>query len=175
MRRINGRIQAYLHRAFRRVVPMRWLRVSEGKTVSVILLLREAHAFSEEEIRGAAERAWALSFWSTRGSNRRITVSDSAVFLQAGPHLLSFCSQPYPYEEKPENDVDWLPSLSQQKAWAEHKACCRINYVPTMTDVELAHCVIAKVAVQLLDENCMGVYALTSSASSLLTLHRKSC
>jgi hypothetical protein len=92
---------------------MRWLRVGEGKTVSVVLLLREAHAFSEEEIRGAAERAWGLSFWSTRGSNHRITLSDTAVFLQAGPHLLSFCSQPFPYEERPENDVDWLPSLSQ--------------------------------------------------------------
>ena len=83
---------------------MRWLRVSGGKSVSVILLLREAHAFSEEEIRGAAERAWGLSFWGTRGSNRGITVSDNGVFLQAGPHLLSFCTQPHPYEEKPEDD-----------------------------------------------------------------------
>jgi len=158
MRRIKGRIQAYLHRAFRHVVPMRWLRVSRDKSVSVILLLREAHVFTEEEIRGAAERAWGLSFWSTCGSNRRITVSENTVFLQAGPHLLSFRNQPHPYEEKPEDHVDWLPSLSQQKAWAEHRACCWINYLTATTDLELAHCVIAKVAAQLLDGNCTGVY-----------------
>jgi len=158
MRRIDGRIQVPLHRAFRRVVPMRWLRVGKGGSVSVILLLRKPHAFSSEEIRGAAERAWGLSFWSTPGSNRSIGVSDRGVFLQAGPHLLSFCCQPHPYEKNPETDVDWLPSLSQQSAWAEHRACCWINYV-TASDVELAYCVIAKVAVELLDENCTGVYA----------------
>jgi hypothetical protein len=31
--------------------------------------------------------------------------------------------------------------------------------VTATSDLELAHCVIAKVAVQLLDENCTGVYS----------------
>ena len=150
--------EACLHRAIRHVVPLRYLWVGKRKSVSVILLLREPHPFSEDEIRRAAEAAWGLSFLGTPESTRRIQMSDNTVFLQAGPHLLSFCSQAIPYEEKPENDLDWLSDQGQQKAWAEHKACCWINYLTPTSDKELAYCVIAKVAVQLLDGNSAGVY-----------------
>jgi hypothetical protein len=158
MKRIKGRIHSYLHHAFRRVVPLRWFRVGKGKSTSMVLLLRRPHSFSEDEIRSAAERAWGLAFWSTRGSDRRILVSDDNVFLQAGLHRISFCNYPHPYVERPEGEVDWLTNLSQIKAWSDHKGCCFINYQTATTDLELAHCIIARVAVQLLDQNCTGVY-----------------
>jgi hypothetical protein len=158
MQRINGRIEAVLHRVFRRVVPLRWFRAGEDKPPAMILLLRQPHTFSAEEIQAAAERAWGLAFWSTRGSGRRILVFDEGVVLQAGPHQLSFRSWPHPYIPNPEEDVDWLVSLSQKKSWSDHKACCWIYYQTAATDLELAQCVIAKVAVELLDANCTGVF-----------------
>ena len=124
----------------------------------MILLLRQPHTFSEEEIRAAAERAWGLAFWSTRGSERRILVSDEGAFLRAGRHQLALRSWPHPYEPNPQDDVDWLSSPSQQKSWSDHKACCWIYYQTARTDLELAECVIAKVAVELLDANCTGVF-----------------
>src|ERR1039458_4734899 len=148
MRRIKGRIQSYVHRGFRHIVPLRWFRVGKDKPRVMILLLRQPHVFSEEEIRSAAERAWGIAFWGTHGSTRRILVSDDMrVFLQAGPHQLSICSTAQPYTKSPETDVDWLPSLNQQKAWAGHKACCWIYYLTETTDLELADCVIARIAV----------------------------
>jgi hypothetical protein len=158
MKRIKGRINSYLHQTFRHVVPLRWFRVGEDKPPSMILLLRQPHTFSEKEIRAAAERAWGLAFWSTVGSDRRVLVSDEGAFLQAGPHQLSFRSWPHPYEPNPSGDVDWLTSLSQKKSWSDHNACCWIYYQTAATDLELAQCVIAKVAVELLDGNCTGVY-----------------
>lgn len=90
--------------------------------------------------------------------------SNDAVFLQAGPHRLSFVNQPKPYEEKPEEDLGWLPKLSQQRAWAEHTACLWAYYLTTETDLQLAHCILAKILQQLLDENCTGVYVPSESS-----------
>jgi hypothetical protein len=122
------------------------------------LLLREPRAFSGDNIRLAAERAWGLSFLVGEGSARRVIESDGAIFLQAGPHRLSFVNRSEPYEDRPEEDLSWLSIPSQKKVWSEHTACCWVNYQTTGTDVELALCVLSKVVAQILDENCLGVF-----------------
>jgi hypothetical protein len=124
----------------------------------MILLLRNPHVFTAEEIRSAAERSWAISFSPIEGSTRQIIETDDAIFLEAGSHRLSFVNYPKPYEEKPQENLSWLPKVSQQRAWAEHTACCWVNYMTAGTDLELAHCVLAKVVAELLDDNCTGVY-----------------
>ena len=137
---------------------MHWRKVGRREPILMILLLRKPHEFSEEEIRRAAEAAWTLSFPDVEGSTRLVSSSDDAVFLQAGPHRISFHSRSRPYENNPEKNLSWLQKPTQQRAWAEHRACCWVNYATTTTDVELAHCVLAKIVVQLLDENCTGIY-----------------
>jgi hypothetical protein len=154
----------YLNRTISRIVPMRWRRVGKLAPLSMILLLRHPHTFSDEDFRRAAERAWGLSFSSVEGSTRRVVKSDDAVFLQAGPHRLSFVNHPKPYEEKPEEDLDWLPKLEQQRAWAEHTACLWVYYLTAGTDLQLAHSILAKVLEQLLDEDCAGVYVPSESS-----------
>src|SRR5438477_1189335 len=89
-------------RLVRRIFPMRWRKVGRREPILMILLLRKLHEFSEEEIRRAAEAAWALSFSGIEGSTRLVSSRDDAVFLQAGPHRLSFHSRPRPYENNPE-------------------------------------------------------------------------
>ncbi len=124
----------------------------------MILLLRKPHAFSEDNIRLAAERAWGLSFLGGEVSTRRVIKSDGTIFLQAGPHRLSFVNESKPYKDRPEEDLSWLSMPSQKKLWSEHTACCWVNYQTTGTDVELAFCVLSKVVAQILDENCLGVF-----------------
>jgi hypothetical protein len=158
------RVRSYLNRAISRIVPMRWRRVGKRAPLSMILLLHHPHAFSDEDIRRAAERAWELSFSSVEGSTRRVMKSGDAVFLQAGPHRLSFVNHPKPYEEKPEQDLGWLPKVSQQRAWAEHTACLWVYYLTTGTDLQLAHSILATILAQLLDENCTGVYVHSESS-----------
>jgi hypothetical protein len=148
-----------LKRIFRRFFPMRWRRVGQDKPISMVLLLRKPHRFSEEELRTAAEKAWGVSFAGINGSTRTVTQSEDSTSLQAGSHLLSFRNSSRPYVDKPEDDVNWLPRASQQRAWAEHRACIWVDYVTPGTDVELAHCVLSGLVARLIDENCTGVYA----------------
>src|ERR1700733_3825947 len=91
--------KSYVFRAFRYVIPMRWWRVGEPWP-SMVLLLRNAHVLTEEEIRCAAERAWAVSFSPLEGSTRRTLKTDDAIFLDAGRHRLSFVNSPQPYDQK---------------------------------------------------------------------------
>jgi hypothetical protein len=168
--------KSYLIRAIRYVIPMRWWRVGECLP-SMVLLLRNPHIFTEGEFRRAAERAWAVSFSSLEGSTRQTIRTDDAVFLEAGPHRLSLVNYAKPYEHNPQEDLGWLPGVSQQRAWAEHTACCWVYYMTAGTDLELAHCVLAKVVAELLDDNCTGVfipseYSLIPAEAASLELRR---
>ena len=116
---IIGSAKSYLKRTSLRVFPMRWRRIGKGESISMILLLRKPHTFSEDIIRLAAERAWGLSFLGGEGSTRRVIESDGTIFLQAGPHRLSFVNHSKPYEDRPEEDLSWLSLPSQKKVWSE--------------------------------------------------------
>ena len=90
---------------------------------------------------------------------RAVYRSEPWTVLKAGTHLLSFYDSDKPYVETPEDDVDWLAKVSQERAWRAHKAFTYIQYANPTTDVELANCVLARVLVHLLDENCVGIYS----------------
>jgi hypothetical protein len=143
---------------------MRWRRVGGHEPISMIVLLRKPHPFSMEEIRLAAERAWGVSFAIGKGSMRAVYRSESWTVLQAGPHVLSFYDSDKPYVDTPEGDVGWLANASQQRAWVAHKAFTSVQYASPATDVELAQCVIAKVVVELLDDNCTGIYSRSENS-----------
>jgi hypothetical protein len=78
--------------------------------------------------------------------------------MKAGRHLLSFFSVSKSYFDDPEKDSKQLPQLSQQKAWAEHRAWTAVDYVKGGNDVELEYSVLAKIVAELVDSNCAGVY-----------------
>ena len=161
-----GSAEWNLKRILRRIVPMRLRRVGKDG-VSIFLLLRSPHLFGEYELRLAAERAWGVSFACGEGSTRAVFESEQGTVLQAGSHLLRVFNYSRPYSENPSEDVSWLPMLSQQRAWAEHTACACVQYVNARTDVEMAHCVLAKLVAQLLNENCTGIYV--PSENSLIS------
>jgi hypothetical protein len=149
---------------FRRFVPMRWQRVGKKEPLSIVLLLRAAHVFSDEELRLAAERAWRVSFAGGEGSTHCVAQSGNVTLLKAGPHLLSFFHYPKPYIDNPEDNVAWLPKLGQQRAWAEHLACAGVDYMDPDTDVELGYCVPSKLVAELLSENCTAIYSPRESS-----------
>jgi hypothetical protein len=125
----------------------------------MIMLLREPHLFTKEELRLAAERAWHISFDGGSESMHCVAQSGEVTLLKAGTHLLNFFYYPKPYVDKPGENIDWLPHVSQQHAWAQHLACYSVDYMNSETDLELGYCVLAKLVAELLDGNCTAVYA----------------
>lgn len=87
-----------------------------------------------------------------------VTQSGPVTFLKAGPHLLNFFHYAKPYIDNPRENVDWLPQAIQRQAWAEHRACVGVDYLNRESDVELAYCVLAKLVLEMISENCTGVY-----------------
>ena len=137
---------------------MSWQRVGKTDALSVVMLLRAPHLFQKGELQLAAETAWHVPFSGGTDSMHCVSQLGQVTLLKAGPHLLNFFYYPNRYIEMPDENVGWLPQLSQQRAWAEHRACTGVDYMNPETDVELGYCVLAKVVAELLNENCTGLY-----------------
>jgi hypothetical protein len=143
---------------FRKLIPMRWQRTSKDAPLSIVLLLRKPHLFSAEELRLAAQRAWHISFAGGEGSMHCVAQSGEVILLKAGPHVLNCFYYPKPYIDNPKEQIDWLPQVSQQRAWVEHSACVAVDYLNHDMDVQLGYCVLSKLVAEMLDRNCTGIY-----------------
>ena len=143
---------------FRKLIPMRWQRTSKDEPLSMVMLLRKPHLFNAEELRLAAQSAWHTSFASGEGSMHCVVQSGELTLLKAGPHLLSFFCYPKPYIDNPREQIDWLPQVSQRRAWVEHSAYIGVDYLNHDVDVQLGYCVLSKLVAEMLDRNCTGIY-----------------
>jgi hypothetical protein len=74
--------------------------------------------------------------------------------------MLHFPAQRSPYPDDPEEIAKEL-ELAQENlrdAWRQHHAWTSIDCMNMSDDVELEYCVVAKLAAELLDDNCIGIY-----------------
>jgi hypothetical protein len=142
----------------RKLIPLRWQRLSKDEPLSMVMLLRKPHLFSAIELQLVAERAWHTSFAGGEGSMHCVAQSGATILMKAGPHLLNFFYYPKPYIDDPREAVESFPQPSQRRAWIEHSACVGVDYMNYDADVELGYCVLSKLVAEMLDENCTGVY-----------------
>jgi len=90
---------------------------------SVVILQRKMHRFSEEELRAAAERAWARKFDGKEDPMYFVSANHSALtVVKAGPHIIRVTSLPSRYVDDDEYALSQLPKPEQKKAWIEHHA-----------------------------------------------------
>jgi hypothetical protein len=147
------------HKAiFRKLIPMRWQRTSKDEPLSMVLLLRKPRLFDAEQLRLAAQRAWHTSFAGGEDSMHCVAQSGEVTLLKAGPHLLNSFYYPKPYIDNPKEQIDWLPQVSQRRAWVEHSACIEVNYLNHDVNVQLGYCVLSKLVAEILDRNCTAIY-----------------
>jgi hypothetical protein len=148
-----------LPESLRRFIPMRWRQTKKGDPLSMVLLLRAPHLFSEEELRRAAERAWHITFTSeAKESMHCVVQSGKVTMMKAGPHGLNFFYYALPYVENPSANVAWLPQEAQREAWLQHSACFGVDYLNEGVSVQLGYCVLAQLVSEMLDGNCTAVY-----------------
>jgi hypothetical protein len=136
-----------------RLLPNRW---RSQRSSSIVLLLREANSPSEDVLRLAAERAWGISF---SNSSHFVMQSGDGAIMSITPYMFNVLSAPQPYLGRdPREHAKPLPESSQQKAWSEHSAWLAIDCINGSPDAELEYCVLSKLAAEMLNLNCTGIY-----------------
>jgi hypothetical protein len=133
--------------------------------VSLVMLLRQPHCFSEGELRKAAEKAWGVSFEGKTPAHYFVRQSMDAALVHVRPHLISILSSDKPYFDRdPKAYAATLPRPAQQRAWTQHLAWTSIDSTRGGTNKALQYCVVAKLAAEMLDSNCTGVYVPSESS-----------
>ena len=132
---------------------------------SIVIMQRNAHCFSEEELRSAGERGWGRKFdgkedpmYFVSGDHPVLTV------LKAGPHIIRVTCVPRRYASDDGNALSQLPQPEQKKAWTEHHACVFLELFNDLSTKsgrvpdKDGYASLAKLALQLGDENCAAIF-----------------
>lgn len=129
---------------------------SENLPVSMVLLLRESHFLTLEQLRSAGERAFGVFFSDDTSSPHCVFQKAFFTLMKAGPHTLSFLNFTKPYGDEEFGRA--MPMASQRQAWAEHTAWTAVDYAKGGIDLELEYALLAALCAEMLDMNCVGVY-----------------
>ncbi|MGD0931990.1 MAG: hypothetical protein ABR902_15180 [Candidatus Korobacteraceae bacterium] len=131
---------------------------SENLPVSMVLLLREPHFLTLEQLRSAGERAFRAPFSSDLSAPHCVFQKALFTLMKAGPHTLSFLNYTKPYGDRSDEFGKAMPMASQRQAWAQHTAWTAVDYAKGGIDLELEYAVLAGLCAEMLDANCVGVY-----------------
>ena len=140
-------------------------RSETPKMRSIVIMQREAHLFSEEELRAAGERGWRKKFDGKEDPMYFVSADHSALtVVKAGPHIIRVTCVPARYADGDQYALSQLPQQEQNKAWVEHHACAYLDLFNDLLDESRstsdaeAYASLAKLALQLGDPNCTAIF-----------------
>jgi hypothetical protein len=114
--------------------------------VSVVLLLKTMQLIEVDALKAAVERA----FGPAQNVEKRHVICEGRVtFIVEGPHFINLISVNRPY------DIQEPPS---PKLWVEHHAWCALDHMNKELKLHDRRMAIARVAAELINENCIAVY-----------------
>jgi hypothetical protein len=132
---------------------------------SMVIMQREAHQFSEEELRAAAERGWSKRFDGNEDPMFFVSANHPALtVVKAGPHIIRVISAPGRYSDNDQYALSQLRKPEQKKAWLEHHACVFLELFNDLSSTSQrvsdadAYASLATLALQLGDPNCAAIY-----------------
>jgi hypothetical protein len=132
---------------------------------SIVIMQRQAHRFSEEELRAGAERGWGKKFDGKEDPMYFVSADHPVLnVVKAGSHTIRITSISSRYSDDDEYALSQLPQPEQKKAWTEHHAHTLLDLFNDLSsksrivpDAE-AYASLAKLALQLGDPNCTGIF-----------------
>ena len=125
---------------------------------SIVLLLREAHVFSAEELRAAGEKGWERRFDGVEDPAYAVDEAEGKMMLRAGGCVVQVVEGYGPYVAKMVEAETKLPEERQRRAWRAHSAWAALDLgCDDLGKVE-AYAGLARFALQLGDYNCTAVY-----------------
>jgi hypothetical protein len=146
-----------LWKTFRKVLAWLHTRPHPAPPISMVLLLRSSHRFPPETLEFAARRGWRIE--SPHVAELSVNTAGITTLVKIGSHLISVLSAAQPYLGDPKVIAPKLPQESQREAWAKHTAWVALDYLNGEDDLELAYCVLCRLTAELINSNCVGVYA----------------
>jgi hypothetical protein len=130
---------------------------------SIVIMQRNAHSFSEEELRVAGERGWGKKFDGKEDPMYFVSADHPALtVVKAGPHIIRVTCVPHRYADDDEYALSQLPQPEQRTAWTEHHACASLELFNDLSSKAIpdaeAYASLAKLALQLGDPNCTAIF-----------------
>ncbi len=126
---------------------------------SLVLLQREAHRFTVEELQTAAEAAWGKRFDGVEDAMFFVFQQGEFTIVKPGKHVISVLRQTQPYLPHSEVTNQFLPQPEQRKTWLEHEAWSSLDLVTSeFLSADDAYKPLATLALQLMSSNCTGIY-----------------
>jgi hypothetical protein len=130
---------------------------------SIVIMQREAHQFSGDELRTAGERGWGTKFDGKEDPMYFVSATyPPLVIVKAGPHMIRVSSVSTRYVEDDEYALSQLPRPEQKKAWKEHHAYTLLELFNDIKDRDIpdkeAYSSLARLALQLGDPNCSAIF-----------------
>jgi hypothetical protein len=95
---------------------------------SIVIMQRQQHQFTEEELQAAGERGWGRKFDGKDDPMYFVSANHAALtVVKAGPHIIRVTSLPTRYADDDEYALSQLPQPEQKEAWTEHRACALLD------------------------------------------------
>jgi hypothetical protein len=144
-------------------------RSEAAESRSIVIMQRNAHRFSQEELQQAGERGWCKTFDGKEDPMYFVSAGTPALtVVKAGAHIIRVTYVSKRYADDDENALSQLPEPEQKRAWTEHCACAFLDLFNdvlesrSIPDAE-AYASLAKLALQLGDPNCTAVFVPTKN------------
>ena len=130
----------------------------ESGPVSLVLLLKRPSFWSGHELATSIARAFDVPF-SAENPEQVIKSMNNKAVLYIKPHLVSIFAASRPYlSQDPREFAKSFSGFHLQEAWANHNGWAAIDYIRGRDDVPAQYGVLSKIAVELANENCSGVF-----------------
>jgi hypothetical protein len=125
---------------------------------SAVLLLRQPHFFTKIELQAAGQRAWGRRFDGEADPMYFVVQEETVTMMKAGTHVVQLVHAEQPYLGDVEKASRGLPRKEQREAWMAHRAWAALDLWDQKPTKAEAYAVLARLALQLADENCSAVY-----------------
>jgi hypothetical protein len=133
-------------RMLRRLLQKLFAPAEPDSPVSAVLLLRAPAFYLAADVEAAAIRA----FGNAPQTEKRFVVQGEWVtVLVVGPHIFNVLSVKRTY------DIEEPPAPT---TWAQHHAWCALDHMNKDETLRSRVAALARIAAELADENCVGVY-----------------
>lgn len=132
-------------------------QVDDDMPYSIVMLLRSPFAMSKEILETAASKAYRMPY---DGSEEMYFVGwhPKLKMVKAGASLISVLEAEQPYLGDPAVVAKGFKNELLESAWIEHHTWVSFDLMNRDVPKKQAYKVLAKLAAELLDARCAGVY-----------------